>query len=213
MPRLLTEIGRFMVTGGMSTLASFCVFNFLVHGLYLTGHPWLQSQAILAFILGNVVGMLVSYRLSRHWTFRHRPPVHADGGRTAFFVINVVTMPLAIGCLWFSRNVLHLTDPLSDNLAGTVVGQLIGQAARFYLFRRFVFRSPVTVGELVHRPHAEPMHALRQVEPLPDGSSGQTADTYDDYAAGYDLAFDDELADELADEAEGSRDPAPRRGS
>jgi len=68
MPRLLTEIGRFMVTGGMSTLASFCVFNFLVHGLYLTDHPWLKSQAILAFILGNVVGMLVSYRLSRHTT-------------------------------------------------------------------------------------------------------------------------------------------------
>jgi hypothetical protein len=27
---------------------------------------------------------------------------------------------------------------------------LIGQAARFYLFRRYVFRKPVNVGELVH---------------------------------------------------------------
>ena len=209
MPRLLTEIGRFMVTGGMSTLASFCVFNFLVHGLYLTDHPWLQSQAILAFILGNVVGMLVSYRLSRHWAFRHRPPVHADGGRTAFFVINVVTMPLAIGCLWFSRHVLHLTDPLSDNIAGTVVGQLIGQAARFYLFRRIVFRSPVTVGELVHRPHNEPTHVLRQVEPLPDAPSGDA----EDYSGGYGVDLDYELADE-ADEADelAERDPATRGG-
>lgn len=150
---MFVEIGRFMVTGGLSTLASFLTFNFLVHGLYLTGHPWLASHPILGFIVANVVGMLVSYRLSRDWAFRHRPPVHADGGRTAFFVINAVTMPLAIACLWLSRHVLHLTDPLSDNIAGNVVGQLIGQAARFYLFRKYVFRTPVSVGDFMHLPH------------------------------------------------------------
>jgi putative flippase GtrA len=152
LPHVVVEIGRFMVTGGLSTLTSFLIFNFLAHGLYLTSDPWLGSHPITAFIIANVCGMLVSYRLSRHWAFRNRPPVHADGGRTAFFAINVVTMPLAIVCLWFSRHVLHLTDPISDNLAGNVIGQLIGQAARFYLFRRFVFRKPVTVTEVVH-PH------------------------------------------------------------
>lgn len=152
LPHVFVEIGRFMVTGGLSTIASVLVFNFLVHGLYLTNHPWLVGQPILAFVLANVVGMLVSYRLSRHWAFAHRPPVHPDGGRTAFFAINVITMPLAIACLWLSRHVLHLTDPLSDNLSGSVVGQLIGQAARFYLFRKYVFRTPVTVGEFMHLP-------------------------------------------------------------
>jgi putative flippase GtrA len=152
LPHVVVEIGRFMVTGGLSTLASFLVFNFLAHGLYLTSHPWLATQPIAAFVVANVVGMLVSYRLSRDWAFRHRPPVHPDGGRTAFFVINVITMPLAIACLWLSRHVLHLTDPLSDNIAGNVVGQLIGQAARFYLFRRYVFQTPVTVGEFMHLP-------------------------------------------------------------
>jgi putative flippase GtrA len=174
-----------MVTGGFSTLASFLVFNFLVHGLYLTGHPWLASQAISAFVLANVVGMLVSYRLSRHWTFRHRPPVHADGGRTAFFVINLVTMPLAIACLWLSRHVLHLTDPVSDNLAGNVVGQLMGQAARFYLFRKYVFQSPVSVGELLHGPEVAPLPLHRR-----EHGEGLPAD-----------------GDQLA-----RRDPAPRTG-
>ena len=154
-----------MVTGGLSTIASFLVFNFLVHGLYLTSNPWLGSQPILAFVLANVVGMLVSYRLSRHWAFAHRPPVHPDGGRTAFFVINVITMPLAIACLWLSRHVLHLTDPLSDNIAGSVVGQLMGQAARFYLFRKYVFRTPVTVGEFMHLPQDLVPH--RDVDPDP----------------------------------------------
>jgi putative flippase GtrA len=169
LPHLVVEIGRFMVTGGLSTLTSFVVFNFLAHGLYLTGQPWLHRHAILAFVIANVCGMLVSYRLSRYWTFRHRPPVHADGGRTAFFVINLVTMPLAIGCLWLSRHVLHLTDPFSDNIAGTVVGQLIGQAARFYLFRKYVFRmpaTPVTVAELVHpEPLSQPSHRAGESGP------------------------------------------------
>jgi putative flippase GtrA len=156
LPHVVVEAGRFMVTGGLSTLTSVTVFNFLAHGLYLTDQPWLASQAILAFVIANVCGMLVSYRLSRTWAFRHRPPVHADGGRTAFFVINLVTMPLAIAFLWGSRHVLHLTDPLSDNISGNIVGQLVGQAARFYLFRKYVFRQPLPVEEAVHpRPRAQ----------------------------------------------------------
>lgn len=151
-PHLVVEIWRFMVTGGLATLTSFCVFNFLAHGLYLTDNPWLDAHAITAFVIANVAGMIVSYQLSRHWTFQHRPPVHPDGGRTAFFVINVVTMPLAITCLWISRHVLGLSDPLSDNVAGNVIGQLIGQAARFYLFRKYVFRTPVTRHDLAHQP-------------------------------------------------------------
>jgi putative flippase GtrA len=152
LPHIFVEIGRFMVTGGLSTLTSFVVFNFLAHGLYLTDDPWLVKHAIPAFIIANVCGMLVSYRLSRHWAFRHRPPVHPDGGRTAFYAINLITMPLAIACLWVSRHVLGLTDPLSDNLAGNVVGQLIGQVARFYLFRKYVFRQPLSASDLAQHP-------------------------------------------------------------
>ena len=89
LPHILVEIGRFMVTGGLSTLVSVALFNFLAHGLYLTSNPWLAEQPLLALVVANLVGMMVSYRLSRTWTFRHRPPVHADGGRTAFFLINL----------------------------------------------------------------------------------------------------------------------------
>ena len=159
-----------MVTGGLATITSFTIFNFLAHGLYLTSNPWLGSQPIAAFVIASLVGMVVSYRLSRNWTFRHRPPVHADGGRTAFFVINLITMPISIFCLWFSRHVLHLTDPLSDNLAANVVGALIGQAARFYLFRRFVFRKPVTVGEIVHHPLMDGSIDL-EVDPQPGSAA------------------------------------------
>jgi putative flippase GtrA len=163
LPHLAVEIGRFMVTGGLSTLVSVSLFNFLVHGLYLTSDPWLSAQPLTALVVANLVGMMVSYRLSRNWTFRHRPPVHADGGRTAFFLINIVTLPIAVGTLWFSRHLLGLTDPLSDNLFGNVIGALVGQAARFYLFRRYVFRKPVTVSEMVH-PQTLPHPTHRMAE-------------------------------------------------
>ncbi len=144
------EIGRFAAVGGIATSAAFVIFNFLAHGLYLTDDPWLHGQPITAFVIANLVGMSINYRLSRYWTFRHRPPQHADGGRTAFFVINVVTMLIPVGCLWFSRHVLGRDDPIADNLFGGVIGLLLGQVARFHLFRTYVFQQPS---------HA-PMHAL-----------------------------------------------------
>ena len=33
-------------------------------------------------------------------------------------MINIVTMLIPMACLWISRNVLGLDDPVSDNLAG-----------------------------------------------------------------------------------------------
>ena len=51
-----------MVTGGLSTLASFTVFNFLAHGLYLTSDPWLGEQPLTSLVVANLVGMVVSYR-------------------------------------------------------------------------------------------------------------------------------------------------------
>jgi putative flippase GtrA len=166
--RLRVEVGRFMAVGGISTCAAFVVFNFLVHGLYLTDDPWLNGHPVTAFVIANFVGMMISYRLSRAWTFKHRPPQHADGGRTAFFVINVATMTIPMACLWVSRNVLGLDDPLSDNLAGTVIGQLLGQVARFYLFREYVFQKPIPldIPHLLHwRDDQEDVRFSSRVEP------------------------------------------------
>ena len=64
------------------------------------------------------------------------------GGRLAFVVINTASMLIPIGCLAFTRYVLGLTDPLSDNIAANVVGLGLGTAARFWAFRRFIFLSP-----------------------------------------------------------------------
>ncbi len=139
--RLLGESGKFAVVGIVSTIVSVLTFNLLAHGYWFLDEAPLRDHVITAYVVASLAGMVVSYRGSRSWVFRHREPTHPDGGRTAFFVINVVTMLLPIGCLWFTRDVLGLDDPLSDNISANVVGLFLGFVARFFLFRRFVFRD------------------------------------------------------------------------
>ncbi|MBO0842715.1 MAG: GtrA family protein [Nocardioides sp.] len=145
--RLIGEALRFMAVGGIATTVAFVLFNLFLHGLFFT-HAWMPNHPITAYVIANTVGMLISYDLSRRWTFAHRSSNHPDGGFTAYTVINVVTMVLPVACLWLSRHVLGLSDPISDNVSANVVGVTLGQAARFYLFRRFVFARPERYKEM-----------------------------------------------------------------
>src|SRR5690606_33920181 len=81
-----------------------------------------------------------------------------------------------VACLWFTHEVLGLDSALSDNVAANLVGQPIGLVARFYLFRRLVFRRPVQllhmnlppeVVEEIEHPEGEPGPPA----PLPDAAS------------------------------------------
>ena len=161
--RVFTEAYRFIAVGGLATVVAFVIFNFLVHGFNTEHKALLDDEPYLAYVIANTVGMIVSYRGSRTWVFKDRPPRAADGGRAAFVVINLITMTLPIACLWLSRNVLGLDDPWSDNVSANVIGLFLGLVARFYLFRRFVFRRPVHLPDLVHNPlqmfEMEPLHA------------------------------------------------------
>ena len=141
--RLASEAVKFLTVGGLATLVSFVLFNALVHGINRPGP--MHEDPLVAFILANTVGMVVSYRGSRSWAFRNRSAVGVAGGRLAFFVINMVSMVIPLGCLSFSRYVLGLTDPFADNIAANVVGLSLGTLARFWALRRFIFLSPARI--------------------------------------------------------------------
>lgn len=141
MQHFLAEVTKFLTVGGVATLVAFVIFNALVHG-YFAGPGPLNDQPIVAFVVANTIGMFVSYRGSRSWAFRNRETVGAAGGRLAFYVINILSMAIPLGCLTVSRYLLGLDDPFSDNIAANVVGLGLGTAARFWAFRRFIFLSP-----------------------------------------------------------------------
>ena len=172
--RLVAEASRFLAVGGVATVVALFLFNFLVHGLS-TGHrALLADHVIVAYVLANTVGMVISYRGSRNWAFRDRPPRQADGGRAAFVIINLVTMALPIGCLWFSRNVLGLDDPYSDNISANVIGLAMGLVARFYLFRTYVFRRPVHLPHL-SLPHHPAVDAQAVTDPVIETRDSSTS--------------------------------------
>jgi putative flippase GtrA len=107
----------------------------------------MHEQPLVAYVIANSVGMVVSYRGSRSWAFRHREAVGPTGGRLAFFAINLASMVIPLGCLAFTRYVLHLTDPVSDNVAANGVGLVLGTMARFVAIRQLIFRHPVGTRE------------------------------------------------------------------
>ena len=140
--RLLGEVWRFFAVAQLATWVSVVLFNMLAHG-WLVGGALLGDQPIGAYILANCVGMVISYHGARGWVFPHRPPQQADGGWTAYVVINLAAMVLPVGCLFLTRHVLGMDSVLADNLSANGVGLVLAFGARFFLFKRFVFRRPV----------------------------------------------------------------------
>lgn len=140
--RLVDEGVKFLAVGGIATLVALVLFNVLVHGVPGWSPGVMNGWPLTAFVLANTVAMLVSYRGSRSWAFRHREVVGPAGGRVAYFAINTVTMAIPLVCLAVSRYVLDLDSALADNAAANVVGLGLGTVVRFVLFRRFVFLSP-----------------------------------------------------------------------
>lgn len=147
----MAEVGRFLLVGGAATIVALLIFNVLVHG-FLIGGSLLETQPIAAYVIANTIGMLISYQGSRTFAFRDRQAETADGGFTAYVAINMATMTIPVACLALSRDVLGLADPVSDNVAANIVGAWLGLGARFYLFRTYVFKRPISLGELYDEP-------------------------------------------------------------
>ncbi|OIJ26032.1 hypothetical protein UG56_014635 [Nocardioides luteus] len=140
--RLLGEVVRFMAVGGLATAVSFVGFNALAHGLLFGAAP-LRSYPIAAYVLANVVAGIVAYVGMRLWAFREREASDQTTGVVRFFVLGALTMAIPVVCLWISRYVLGLSNPVADNLSANVIGLGISTVTRFWVFRRFVFDQPV----------------------------------------------------------------------
>jgi putative flippase GtrA len=159
--------------GLVATIVALVLFNLLVHGFGAMDSAWLNDKPELAYVLANGVGMAISFRGTKVWAFRDRQTSHADGGVVAFVVINLATMLIPITCLWISRG-LGLDDPISDNISANVIGLALANAARFVLFREFVFLrvdDPALVLDLEFaelHDHTQDIPAVRDVsEPGP----------------------------------------------
>ena len=150
--RVLSEGGKFLAVGVVATLVALVLFNVLVHGVGVGYSPGpMNQQPLVAFAVANLIGMLVSYRGSRHWAFSNRQPVGPGNGRLGFYVVNLVSLLIPLGCLAISRYALEQDGAMADNVAANVIGLALGFAFRFWASRRFVFRTPRSEPDLLAR--------------------------------------------------------------
>ncbi|HEY0950144.1 GtrA family protein [Nocardioides sp.] len=137
--RLVGEAVRFLAVGGLATLVSVLGFNALVHGVLVDSAP-MRDHPVTAYVLANAVAGLVAYAGLRLWAFNHRD-VRDDpvASVVRFFALGAATMAIPVLCLAVSRHVLGLEGVWADNISANVIGLGLGTAARFWVFRRYVF--------------------------------------------------------------------------
>lgn len=144
--RVTGEIARFSAVNVVATAIAVVIFNVLVHGVAGWFAGAMHKHALSAYLMANSVGMFVSYYGSRHYAFRHRHVAGPGGGLPPYVAINLASFVIPLSCLWVTRNVFGWDTIYADNLSGNVVGALLGNAFRFWAFRRFVFtRQPTSL--------------------------------------------------------------------
>ncbi len=140
--RLSGEVARFSAVNVGATVVAVFLFNMLVHGFQGLFDGVLNRHPISAYLIANSVGMFVSYFGARHYAFRHRHAAGPGGGLPRYVAINLASFVIPVTCLWFSRHLMHWDSIYADNVSGNVIGALLGNAFRFWAFRRFVFNIP-----------------------------------------------------------------------
>jgi putative flippase GtrA len=134
------EMAKFAIVGGTTFIIDTAIFYWLKSTL-------LDSKPVSAKVISTTVATVVSYILSRQWSFRTR------GGRAnhheamLFFLISAIGVGITSVPLWVSRYGLHLETPqvsrftqeVADFVSAQIIGTLLAMVFRWWSFRRFVF--------------------------------------------------------------------------
>lgn len=143
---LVRELMKFGIVGAVALVIDVGTFNAL---LYAGDSSPLEGHPLSAKATSTVVATTAAYFGNRHWTFRHRTRSGLGREYVLFFVLNGIGLAIALACLACSHYLLDLRSPLADNIAANVVGLGLGTAFRFWSYRRFVFRAPVELTQVV----------------------------------------------------------------
>ena len=130
--RLLRQAGRFLLVGGVATVADVGLFNLLHYGL--------DVGPLTAKVVSTGAGGAVAFAGNRLWSFGDQAGKQVRTQAFAFVVVNAVALLLALVPLAFARYVLGLTGVVEINIAANVVGLGLATVLRFEGYRRWVFK-------------------------------------------------------------------------
>jgi putative flippase GtrA len=145
------ELVKFAVVGGTTFIIDTLIFLGLKHSV-------LEAKPIVSKIIATLIATIVSYILTREWSFRTRGGRVRHHEAALFFVISGLGIALTAAPLGVSRYLLDLTTPhvspftqeVADFVSAQVIGTLLATAFRWWAFRRFVF------------PHADARPRMRE---------------------------------------------------
>ncbi|WP_405159562.1 GtrA family protein [Nocardia sp. NBC_01499] len=132
----LRQGSAFLVVGAIGFLVDAGTYNLLV---FWGGEGLLYHYPLPAKIIAIAVATVVTYFGNKWWTFAHKKTDNPGREYLLYAVFNIVAIGLQLGCLGFSRYVLHLSSPLSDNISGTLIGQIVAVIFRYWAYDKFVF--------------------------------------------------------------------------
>jgi putative flippase GtrA len=140
--RHLKRGSAFLLVGGLGFVVDAVIYNLLVYA----GHPHgvLFQLPLVAKTLSVCCGLVASYFGNRLWTYRDRRGTRSFSQVLRYALVNVAATLLQLACLWFSRSVLHLANPVADNISGTIIGQGLATAFRYIVYTKWVFRHETT---------------------------------------------------------------------
>lgn len=122
---------KFGVVGLVGFFTDVAIFNVL--RLYVFDEP------IAPKIISVAIATMVTWFGNRYWTFRENRRKNYLLELLEFSAVACGGLLIGLLCLWVSHYVLGFTSIVADNIAGNVVGLVLGTAFRFLLYRFWVY--------------------------------------------------------------------------
>ena len=148
-PLLLRQLVKFGLVGGLGFVVDVGGFNLL---RFAGGEGPLYDYPLSAKLASGAAATVVAWLGNRYWTFRHSRRAAAHHEFLIFSVTVVLSIGIAMACLWVSHYVLGFRSALADNVSANGVGLALATAFRFWAYRRHVFSEHGDGTSLAYRP-------------------------------------------------------------
>ncbi|MEU6773409.1 GtrA family protein [Streptomyces sp. NPDC046759] len=130
--RLVREVAKFGVVGGVGIFVNLGVFNLVRHVSDL--------PVVRASIIATVVAIVFNYVGFRYWTYRDRDKNGRTRELTLFLFFSAIGLVIENGVLYLATYGFGWDSPLQSNVF-KFLGIGIATLFRFWSYRTWVFRA------------------------------------------------------------------------